>query len=377
MRDHRGKRKMVNDVLKKIYYNPASVGSYSSVSNLFREARKIDPNVKLDDVKDFLNSQITYSLHKRVVRKFHRNKIVVSNINEYCYMDLIDFIQYKNENNGYSYILCAIDGFTRFAMCTALKNKQATSIRDAIAVMFPIEQPSNIMTDNGGEFHGVVRDWCRQNEVNLITVKDEVIKCSMVERLIRTLKAKIGKIFTSRGNHKWIDVLSDITSAYNRSYHSSIKMKPIDVTYQHRKQLLKTLYGVENVLDLLPTVEHPKLKQNQPVRLVKPRSVFEKSYLPRHTEEIFHITGTATKHNRPMYTVEDKKKDPITGKFYKNELNIVREEADPYFRIEYIVDTRTRKGVKEIKVHWLHYPSAFDSWISASEVRNVANINHG
>ena len=367
---------MTEVILKKLYYDPLSVASFSSVPKLFKEAKKISPDINLKDVKDFLNSQLTYTLHKRVVRSFKRNRIIVTNVNEYCFMDLIDFIQYKNENEGFSYILCAIDGFSRFARCVSLKNKRAVSIRDAVQTIFPSETPSNIMTDNGGEFRGEVIDWCKTNHVNLISVNDEVIKCSMVERLIRTLKAKIGKIFTSRGNHRWIDIIDDVTSSYNNCFHSSIKMKPIDVTFKHRSQLLKNLYGVDNVLELLPSVDKPEISRQQPVRLVKPRTVFEKSYLPRHTEEIFHVSGTSAKHSRPMYMVKDKRNEKVKGNFYRDELNFVNEDVDPYFRIESILESRTKRGQKEVKVHWLHYPSAFDSWIPTSALRNIANINH-
>ena len=49
------------------------------------------------------------------------------------------------------------------------------------------------------------------------------------ERLIRTLKSKIYKHMTSISKNAYIDKLDDIVNEYNNAYHTTIKMKPIDV----------------------------------------------------------------------------------------------------------------------------------------------------
>ena len=52
---------------------------------------------------------------------------------------------------------------------------------------------------------------------------------SVKKRFIRTLKSKIYKYFTSISKYMYIDKLDDIDNKYNNTYHSSIKMKPVDV----------------------------------------------------------------------------------------------------------------------------------------------------
>ena len=49
------------------------------------------------------------------------------------------------------------------------------------------------------------------------------------ERFIRTLKAKIYKYMTSISKNMYIDKLDDIVNEYNKTYHRTIKMKPVDV----------------------------------------------------------------------------------------------------------------------------------------------------
>ena len=54
-------------------------------------------------------------------------------------------------------------------------------------------------------------------------------KSVVAERFIRTLKNKICKHMTSVSKNVYIDKLDDIVNKYNNTYHSTIKMKPVDV----------------------------------------------------------------------------------------------------------------------------------------------------
>ena len=54
-------------------------------------------------------------------------------------------------------------------------------------------------------------------------------KSIVAERFIRTLKTKIYKYMTSISKNVYIDKLNDIVNKYNNTYHTTIKMKPVDV----------------------------------------------------------------------------------------------------------------------------------------------------
>ena len=53
-------------------------------------------------------------------------------------------------------------------------------------------------------------------------------KSVVAERFIRTLKNKIYKHMTAISKNVYFDVLNDIVDKYNKTYHKTIKMKPID-----------------------------------------------------------------------------------------------------------------------------------------------------
>ena len=54
-------------------------------------------------------------------------------------------------------------------------------------------------------------------------------KSVIAEKFIRTLKNKIYKHMTSISTNLYTDKLDDIINKYNNTYHSTIKMKPVDV----------------------------------------------------------------------------------------------------------------------------------------------------
>ena len=76
----------------------------------------------------------------------------------------------------------------------------------------------------------------------------------------------------------YIDKLDDIVNKYNNTYHSTIKMKPVDVksnTY---------IDFSEEVND-----KNPKSKIADNVRISKYKNVFTKGYNPNWSEEVFVI----------------------------------------------------------------------------------------
>ena len=68
----------------------------------------------------------------------------------------------------------------------------------------------------------------RKNDIELYWTHNEE-KSVIAERFIRTLKRKIYKYMTSISKNMCIDKLDDILNKYNNTYHSTIKMQPVDV----------------------------------------------------------------------------------------------------------------------------------------------------
>ena len=70
--DHEEKQK----ILKNIYSNISTSGSYAGIKALYQEAKKANNNIKYDDVIYFLDGERTYGLFKPRQLKFPRSKTV-------------------------------------------------------------------------------------------------------------------------------------------------------------------------------------------------------------------------------------------------------------------------------------------------------------
>ena len=174
-------------------------------------------------------------------------------------------------------------------------------------------------------------------------------KSVVAERFIRTLKSKIYKHMTSISKNVYIDKLDDIVDEYNNTYHTTIKMKPIDVEDNTFININKEINDKD-----------PKSKAGDRVRISKCKNILAKGYTPSWSEKIFVIEKV--KNTGPWtYVIKDLNGEEITGTFYEKELQKTNQEE---FRIEKVIK---RKGDK-IHVKWKGYDNLFNSWIDKASL---------
>ena len=171
----------------------------------------------------------------------------------------------------------------------------------------------------------------------------------VAERFIRTLKNKIYKYMTSISKNVYIDKLDDIVDEYNNTYHTTIKMKPIDVkdnTYINADKEINN--------------EDPKFKVGDHERISKYKNIFGKRYMPNWSEAVFVIKKV--KNTVPWtYVIKDLNDEEITGTFYEKELQKTNQEE---LRIEKVIKG---KGDK-LYVKWKEYNNSFNSWIDKASL---------
>ena len=127
----------------------------------------------------------------------------------------------------------------------------------------------------------------------------------VAERFIRILKNEIYKYVTSISKNVYINKWDDIVHKYNSTYHSTIKMKPVDVksnTY---------INSTKETND-----EYPKFKIGGIVRISKFKSIFAKCYVPNWSEEVFVITKVKSTVSW-TYVISDLNGEKIVRIFYK------------------------------------------------------------
>ena len=147
----------------------------------------------------------------------------------------------------------------------------------------------------------------------------------------------------------YIDKLDDIVKENNNNYHTSIKMKPIDVKNNNYFDVKKEVNNKD-----------PNIKGGDHIRISKYKNIFAKGYMPNWSEEIFVIKKI--KNTVPWtYVINDLNGEEIIGTFYEQELQSTRQNE---FRIEKVIN---RKGDK-LYVKWEGYDNSFNSWIDKKDI---------
>ena len=92
-------------------------------------------------------------------------------------------------------------------------------------------KPNKIWVDQGSEFYNnSFNRILKINSIEMYSTYNEG-KSAVAERFIRTLKNKIFKHMTAVSKNISFYVLNDIVNKYNNTVHRTIKMKPINITF--------------------------------------------------------------------------------------------------------------------------------------------------
>ena len=220
----------MNKLSSSIFFDPSHSASFSGPQKLYDAAVKQDSTVTLNAVKSWLSGEETYTFHKPSRKKFKRNKVIVRTIDQQWDVDLMDMMKISKYNDGYHYILLAIDIFSRYVWTVPLKDKSGNEVVCAFTKIFKERVPEVVRSDKGTEFLGQkVQNLFKSHFIRHFVTQNEV-KANYAEWAIKTIKGKIYKYFTYKQSYCYIDALQDFTRAYNSSVHRSIKMAPAQVT---------------------------------------------------------------------------------------------------------------------------------------------------
>ena len=126
----------------------------------------------------------------------------------------------------------------------------------------------------------------------------------------------------------YIDKLDDIVNEYNNTYHTSIKMMPVDVKDNAYIDFKKEINDQDH-----------KFKVGDRVRISKYKNIFAKRYMPNWSEEIFVIKKIKNT-VRWTYNINDLNGEEIIGTFYEKELLGTNQQE---FLIEKIFKRKNNK----------------------------------
>ena len=363
--------------LDEKYYDPREPGSFQSYDKLKKTTRKEGrfPNITKNTLQRWLQNQEPYSRNRLYLpHSIKRSRVFVSGLYDQFDADLAEYKPLEDHNDGYRYLLVVIDIFSRYIWVEPIKRKKPANIIDAFEKIFRQGYiPRRLRTDAGGEFTAnIMKPFYKHYNITHFKSLNEV-KANYAERVIKTIKSKLGRFMTYRGTGRYIDSLQDIVHSYNNTYHKGIGMTPNEVTFDNEEALWWKQYRP-------PTKNKTKVKRFQfdigdYVRIPHAFAVFDREYRSRWTEEIFIITEAFRRDDVNVYRIEDQDKEEIYGTFYEGELQRVLRDQKNQWTVESIVQERG-EGTEnhEALVKYNGWPSYYNRWIPYASAQNYLDI---
>ena len=302
----------MNSKYAAVYYDTTHPESFGGARSLWKSV-----GGTLNEAKEWLQTQDTYTLHRSARKKFPRNKIQVAGIDDQWEADLIDVQKLAKENKNFKYLLTVIDSLSKYAWVVPLKDKTGESVLKAFKQILKSRQPNKLRTDKGKEFlNWKVQHFLKLKRILFFTSNNDT-KAAIVERFNRTLCTKLWRYFTASKQQTYIHVLSDIVQAYNDKKHSSTGLAPSNVTVFNGETVWRKMYRY-------PKRNTPVYNVGDRVRISKAKNTFEKGYKTNWRSEIFIINKVIRK-PYPEYVLNDLHGEDILGTFNEFELQRVRQ----------------------------------------------------
>ena len=364
----------ISEKLSGIYYNFGSAGAFSGPQALLKGFRIKYPKERITsrEVSDFLALQTAHSLHRKSFKNYKCNSLFFPRVNYQFVADLIDMVAYSKYNCGYKYILCVMDGLSRYLYTRKLKTKKSNVVLNAFREIFKESEvvPNVLTTDKGNEFVAKQSlNYFKSKGIHYFTSYGRK-KCSNIERLNRTIKNMIYRCFDKNLNREWVSILKDLTATYNLNYHRGIAMSPLEAQDPINAVLLSERHG-ERLRAV--KLEAPRLKMGDIVRINIDRGALSKKYEMSWSRALYRVASKpqyTIAGSRPSYNVEYLNGMKIAGSFLPEELLKVDKSVflDNYkFPIYKVVK---RRGSKSL-VRWLGYDKHDDTWEPTKNIKNI------
>ena len=168
--------------------------------------------------------------------------------------------------------------------------------------------------------------------------KMQKLRSIIAERAICTIKGKIQKYTYSNQTYKYIDALDSTVNAYNKSFHSSIKMVPQDVNETNESKLWKQMYlpqKNDKIISSKGNMKCYKYEAGDTVRISFLKKTFQKEFDQRWSDEIFRISKRFRREGLPVYKLNNfTGKEEIKGTFYQQELQKVKVSPNKLYKID-------------------------------------------
>ena len=236
--------------------------------------------------------------------------------------------------------------------------KKIQDIKPCFQKMLMKNKPKYIWSDKEPAFLSKkMQQFFKDNNVKIYHTNSH-LKAVVIERFNRSLRELMMKEFVKNNNTVWYNILPKLIKIYSNRYHSTIKIKPIDVNKNNEK------YVKENIYTYNKTSKNPIFKIGDLVRIsLRRRVVFDKAFGNiRWSEELFKIYSI-NRSDVITYKIKDLNDEIIKGIFYERELQKTKNTSEVY-----VIEKIIRKNKNKYLVKWRGYSNDFNSWIDKDDI---------
>ena len=205
-----------------------------------------------------------------------------------------------------------------------------------------------------------------ENDVRYFPTQNET-KASESEKEIKTIKTKLYRYFTYKDNYSYLAVLQSIADSYNKTFHRTIGVPPVDVKENNAEEVRLSTYFARHK-QTRPNLKRLKFKLGDYMRISYLKSVFTRAYDKTYSGEVFKVYKRYHRGILPIYRPRYPQQEEIKGTFYESEFQKINVDPNQAWKAEKVLKSRGRGRNKQYFVKRKYYPKKFNSWINASDI---------
>jgi hypothetical protein len=207
-------------------------------------------------------------------------------------MDIYDLAKYYKENQGYKYILCIADVYSRKVWAYKMKNKDNINVFESFKQFTKdsnIEKykPTILMSDNDSTFtNSQFKEILDKHDIMFQPNKlNDHHALGLIDSFARTLKKTFTRIFLSNGNSNWIKHLDEVIDNFNKMPNNAIKNITPNDAFKEKNH--RTIYDI-NYEKSLKNNTTSDIDINDKVRILIKKQ-FQKGTESRYSDEVYTV----------------------------------------------------------------------------------------
>lgn len=336
-------REHVLEFLKQLYKDPEF--GFRGRDAMYNKLKDLTYGISRRDISNMLGHSETHQVHQQRNTQKTVKPLLIKKPYNHIQIDLIDVSGIRGFNNQYTFILNAIDLFSKYAWSEPITKKTDVKTLEAFKKILSQMKttPKVIQSDRGPEFlNNKFKQFLKDNEITQITSQAYTPQSQgAIEKFNGTIKRMLQRYFTENNTSNYLEVLNKIVQNYNQTHHSTTTKKPSmlnhrpelldeerkEAAYQNTKEKAEKMIGHDES-------KFPEIKRGDFVRLsltVFPsirKQTFRKSYLQQWTKEIYKVRLKTRGSHRtlPRFFIYDPDNELPKKIFKRDELLLVRDK---------------------------------------------------